>query len=188
MERKSERKVAPQALITSGGLLKLECLRLSSPSPLRDNYYQHYVVLFASFYAGACACTRYATAYAPCTRTSTHVRIRQRSSLVLEIVKDPVVSYRRGAAHESSQNVFFSLSLALFLSRPDISAKSWKNFPQRMTREREYLLSRVYLLRKQKFRFLLRASAELISFPRTIINRISLHNYFVFILRGKIFP
>lgn len=31
IERKSERKVASQALITSGGLLKLECLRLSSP-------------------------------------------------------------------------------------------------------------------------------------------------------------
>lgn len=31
IERKSQRKVAPQALITSGGLLKLECLRLSSP-------------------------------------------------------------------------------------------------------------------------------------------------------------
>ena len=31
IKRKSERKVAPRALITSGGLLKLECLRLSPP-------------------------------------------------------------------------------------------------------------------------------------------------------------
>lgn len=44
---------------------------------------------------------------------------------------------------------------SLFLSRSDISARPWKNFPQRVTRKREYLLSRVYLLRKQKFRFLL---------------------------------
>jgi len=37
-ERERERGVAPRALITFGGLLKLQrCLRLSPP--LRDNYY-----------------------------------------------------------------------------------------------------------------------------------------------------
>jgi len=81
----------------------------------------------------------------------------------------------------------FFLSLSLSFSRPDIFVKSLKKLSL-VTREREYLQSRIYLPRKQKFRFLLRASTELISFSRTIINRISLYNYFASSLGEELFP
>lgn len=83
--------------------------------------------------------------------------------------------------------VKLSAQVFVFLLSSGYLRETWKNFPQHGTREREYLLSQVYLLRKQKFRFLLRTSAKLISFPRTIINRISLHNHFTFIFKEKVF-
>jgi len=84
----------------------------------------------------------------------------------------------------SLRKTFF---LSLFLSFGYLR-KILKKLSLSVTREREYLQSRVYLPRKQKFRFLLRASTELISFSRTIINRISLYNYFASSLGEELFP
>lgn len=130
-------------------------------------------------------------------------RERERESLLLlsllvaETDKALLVSYERDSAERAGlfAGRFSSLVLSLRLLRAlSSTVRAPPRDPGKTCRSagEEYLLPRVYLLRKQKFRFLLRAnrranerpSVKLISLDPTIINRISRHGHFAFSLTG----
>lgn len=145
-ERKSERKVASQALIISGDLLKLICLRLSSSYMTIiisiTWYYSYHFTL--CIHVGVRVIRQLMHFMRAQVHTSEYITVSLLPTKLLETMWFLIILVQRTSLYR----MFFPLFLV------QISPQNpGKISPQHMMLEREYLLSRVYLLRKQKFFF-----------------------------------